>query len=91
MVLPHEEGQPVVALTAGVEGMLCFVNCMSVAEQINSGKGAVDAEPMKSHCSVSVMMPGGAKKPCMLPAVLLNGSGMSMVGERRFGEYKSRG
>lgn len=45
--------------------------------------GALDVEPLKYHCSVSVIMPGGAAKgPCVLPVMLDSGSGMTIMKER---------
>lgn len=36
-------------------GTLSFVNSLSVAEQRNSGEGAVDSE-LQHHCSVALML-----------------------------------
>lgn len=48
---------------------------------MKSGKGAVDFELLRYHCSVpGVMVPGGAAKGFqVLPAVLDSGLGMSMI------------
>lgn len=65
------------------EGMLHFVNHVSVEEKMNSGKSMVDVEPLIYHCSVLVIVLGGAaKRPCVLPAVLDSGSGIYFIGER---------
>lgn len=51
---------------------------------MNSGKDALDIEPLGYHCSISVVVPGrAAKGPCTLSVVLYSGSGMSMVKEKR--------
>lgn len=51
-----------------------FVNLRSIVKQANSGIGAVDVQSLVYHCSVSVIVPGGAVKgpagyrPCFTAA-----------------------
>lgn len=66
----REEEQPVPAPTAGSEGTLRFVDRVSVAVKLNSGKGMVNLEPHRYDCSIPMVIQGAAKGPCVLPAML---------------------
>lgn len=49
-----------------------------MAKEMDSGKGKVKFEQLRYHCFVSEMVPkAAAKGPCVLPAVLDSGSGIS--------------
>lgn len=73
----HQEEQSVTTPAAVGEGTLRSFICVSVAEQINGGKNALDVEPLKYHCSVLVMVPKkAAKGQCVRLAVLDIGSRM---------------
>lgn len=78
----HEEEKPVPVLSAGDEGTLRFINRVSVVEKTNSGKGAVELEPLSHHFFVLVLVSGGgAKELCVVLAVLYSGSFMYAVEE----------
>lgn len=78
--LPDEEEEPIPAPTAGGEGSIHFVNRVSVPEQMNSGKSAIDIEALRYPCSVSMIVPRGAAKELgVLAAVLESGSGLSII------------
>lgn len=62
--LPHEEGQPDPAPTVGGEGTLRFVCRVSIVGQMGSGTGTADAELLRYHCFLSVMVPGERSKGC---------------------------
>ena len=67
---------------AGGPAMRRFGNRVSVLEQQNSGKGAVDAKSLQHHCSVALMVPGEvAKRQCVPPAVIDSALGISIIGE----------
>lgn len=90
--VPHEEQQPVSVPTVGDERMLHSFSRVNVAEQMNSGKGAVDFERIRYHCSVSVMVPGGVAKGLRVLLVMQeSGSSKFIIGEKILWRMGRRG
>lgn len=65
-----EDEHPLPVSIGDGEVTLNFVGCVSMINQMNN-ECVVDAEPLRYHCFVSVMVLGGVGKgPCVLPAEL---------------------